>query len=139
MVVDEHIFPLFQKFKIVSVTSDQFFSLEQQKKFSRRGIHFREVSFNGANKNKLYDTTRDFFIGGRVDLCNDDVELVGELKNIHIDYNTNPPKLKKTPEDSEYPNDDLVDCLCGAAHAMVMGSEGVTTLPKSMLVHTGRL
>jgi hypothetical protein len=55
-------------------------------KFRKKGIKFREVSYNGPVKNKIYETMRDLFIKQRVELCNDDIDLANELKNITIDY-----------------------------------------------------
>ena len=111
------------------------FSLEQQKKFNKKGIHHRKVSFAGNSKKILYDTALDFFISNRIILCRDDEQLKGELKSITIDYSKSPPKIKKS-ENSEYPNDDLVDCLCGVIQSISMGRSGTTMLPKPALVRS---
>jgi hypothetical protein len=137
-IMDNAILPLFKKFKIVSVTSDQFFTYEQQKKLWERGINFRETPFNGVMKNKMYETCRDYFINERIILCNDDIDLAGELKNITIDYTRNPPKLDKSNDDKSYPHDDLVDCLCGTIYSILQGSKGITRLPRPRAVYTGR-
>jgi hypothetical protein len=137
-IMDNHILPLFKKFKIVSLTSDQFFSVEQQTKLRNAGIRFNEISYNGANKNKIYETMRDYFINGRIELCNDDMELAGELKNIRIDYDRNPPKIDKNSQDKDFPNDDLPDCLGGAIFSIMQGAKSLTRLPQSKIVYTGR-
>jgi len=137
IIMDNFVIPLFSKFKIVSVTSDQMFSLEQQKKLRRKGIHFREMSYNGVMKNKIYETMKDFFITGRVDLCNDDQELQGELKNIIQKQTPNGFKIENNPDDKDYPYDDLVDCLGGIIFSMCQGAQGLTRLPRTMLVRTG--
>lgn len=137
-LMDNFILPLFKKFNIISVTSDQFFSLEQQKKLIRNGHRFREYSFNGATKNKIYMTLKDFFINGRIVLCADDTDLGGELKNLRIDYTKNPPRISKTETDKTYPNDDLADCLGGVAYSICEGVQGTTRFPPSRLVNTGR-
>jgi hypothetical protein len=136
-IMDDFVIPLFTKFKIVSVTSDQMFSLEQQKKLKRKGIHFREMSYNGVMKNKIYETMKDFFITGRIDLCNDDQELQGELKNITQKQTAHGFKIENNPDDKDYPYDDLVDCLGGVIFSMCQGAAGLTQLPKTMLVRTG--
>ena len=138
-VIDNYVLKLANKFKLVSITSDQFFSLEQRKKLLNNKIFYKEISFNGTNKNKLYETTRDFFMKEDIALCNDDKQLEGELKNITIDYSKNPPRINKNTNDTKYPNDDLVDCLCGVVNAMSTGDSGQNRLPKSQLVRTGRI
>jgi len=136
-IMDNHILPLYKKFKIVSTTSDSFLSLEQQKKLAMFGINFKELSFAGRVKNAMYDTTREFFINGRVELCNDDTELAGQLKSIIIRYTKGNPKIEKDEENEEFPDDDLVDCLCGIIHSIALGPTGRTTLPSMRTVNAG--
>ena len=94
-----------------------------------------EIRFAGRQKNSIYDATRNLFLSNRIILCRDDAELEGELKNILVDHRRDPPKIDKNTE-SQFPYDDLVDCLCGASHAITMGNEGITRLPKPRLVRT---
>lgn len=136
-IIDNHVLPLFGKFRIVSVTYDAMFSLEQQKKFTSKGIHHRKVSFSGTAKNELYMTALDFFINNRVELCRDDEQLKGELKAILINYRKTPPKIMKN-EGAEYNTDDLVDCLCGIINSVMRGASGQTQLPRIGTVRTGR-
>jgi len=135
-IMDNFVLPLFNKFKIVGVTSDAFFSMEQQKKLKRHRINYREISFAGINKNKIYETMRDFFVTGRLELCNDDMELQGELKNITIKQTRRNPVIENNPSDKNFPNDDLVDCLGGIIDSIIKGAEGVTRLPRSRTVRT---
>jgi hypothetical protein len=136
-IMDNFVIPLFKKFKIVSVSADQMFSLEQQKKLRRNRINYRDLSFGGAMKNKIYETTKDFFITGRIELCNDDSDLEGELKNIKVKHGKRNPVIENTPDDSDFPFDDLVDCLGGCVFSMCQGAQGLTTLPKVRVVNTG--
>ena len=124
IIMNDFILPLFDKFNIASVTSDSFFSVEQQNKLKRAGHPFKEISYNGPSKNKIYETMKDYFLNGRIELCNDDTDLAGELKNITIDYSRNPPKIDKNKNDKDYPNDDLADCLGGIILAMNDGVKG---------------
>lgn len=128
-IMDNFVLPLFQKFNIVGVSSDAFFSLEQQKKLMKHRINYREISYNGVNKNKIYETMRDFFVTGRISLCNDDAELQGELKNITIKHTRRNPIIQNNPNDKSFPNDDLVDCLGGIIDSVVKGAIGETRLP----------
>ena len=136
-IMDNFVLPLFNKFHIVSVSSDAFFSLEQQNKLRKHRINYREVSFNGVCKNKIYETMRDFFVTDRIELCNDDQELQGELKNITIKHTRKNPVIENSPHDKFYPNDDLVDCLGGIINSIVKGSTGETSLPRIRTVYTG--
>lgn len=129
-IMDNFILPLFQKYKIISVTYDAMFGLEQQKKLLRRGIFTRKISFGGSAKNTIYQDLYDLLIQERVILCADDEELKGELKNVIISYNRVPPKINKNDE-SEYPYDDIVDSLCGVLNSVQTGSLGQTRLPLS--------
>lgn len=135
-IIDNHIFPLFEKFRIVSVTYDSMFSLEQQKKFNKKGITHRKISFAGISKNELYETTLDYFINNRIVLCRDDEQLKGELKAVLINYKKVPPKIMKN-ESAEFNTDDLVDCLCGLIHSISTGSSGHTKLPRVSTVRMG--
>lgn len=136
-IMDHHILPLYEKFRIVSTTFDSFLSLEQQKKLALHGINFREISFAGRVKNEMYDTAKEFFINGRVELCNDDIELAGQLKNITIRYTKGNPKIEKSEESDEFPDDDLVDCFCGIVHSIALGPTGKTHLPSMRTVNAG--
>jgi len=136
-IMDIHILPLFKSFRIVSVTFDSMFSLEQQKKLRKSNINFRSISFNGANKNEIYSTMKDLFIQERITLCRDDSELRGELKNITINWTKTPPKISKNPNNKDFPNDDLPDCLGGVIHSMMTGATGRTKLPRTITVRTG--
>jgi len=136
-IMENHVFPLIKRFNIVSVSSDPFLSLEQAKKLRQRGILYREVSFSGGNKFKIYDRMREFFVTKRVILCNDDLDLAGELMNITIDYNRVVPKLRNVPSDRDFPYDDLVDCLAGVIDSIAKGASGQTQLPKIATVRLG--
>jgi hypothetical protein len=136
-IMDNFILPLFGKFKIVAVSSDAFFSLEQQKKLRRKGFNYREVSFSGVSKNKIYETMRDFFVTGRIELCEDDEELRGELKNITIKHTKRNPIIEHNSNDKRFPNDDLVDCLGGVIDSIIKGGAGTTRLPTLRMARTG--
>jgi hypothetical protein len=131
-IIDNHVLPLFKKFKIVHVSSDAFFSLEQQKKFKNRGIRFKEIAYNGIMKNKIYENLKEYLINGRLELCNDDTELAGELNGIVIDAEKSPPKFSVSSENKDFPNDDLVDCLGGVVYSLLQGSSGLTRLPRTI-------
>src|ERR1035437_4670009 len=131
-IIDNYVLPLFKKFKIAHVSSDAFFSLEQQKKFKNRGIRFKEIAYNGIMKNKIYENLKEYFINGRLELCNDDTELAGELNNIVIDAEKSPPRFSVSAENKEFPNDDLVDCLGGVVYCLLQGSSGLTRLPRTI-------
>lgn len=135
-IMDNHIFPLFEKFRIEFVGFDGMMSTEQEKKFLQRSINYKNVSFQGQNKLKMYETLRNFIVSGRIELCKDDHQLCGELKNITIEYTKRGPRIDKN-KNSEYPTDDLVDCLAAISEAISQGPTGRTTLPRSVLVRTG--
>lgn len=136
-IIDNYILPLFNRFNIVSVTFDAMFSIEQQKKFKNKRINMRKISFNAHGKLECYETTRDLFITERIELCRDDEELSGELKEITVDYSKSPMKISKNSNSDKYPNDDLADCLCGCVHAIMTGAAGITKLPRTRLVRMG--
>jgi len=136
-IMDNYVLPLFEKFNIVSVSSDAFFSLEQSKKLKNRGIYYRELSYNPAGKHKIYTTMRDYFINKRIILCNDDEQLVGELKNITVNNRKVIPSYIKQEDDRSFPDDDLVDCLGGIIYSIIQGAEGTTRLPRMCTVYTG--
>ena len=135
-IMDDVIIPLFSKFNIISVSCDTFFSTEQQIKLQKKGIAPREISYSGANKNKLYTNMKDYFIRGTIELCNDDQDLVEELRRITIDYSKKIPKIENPGNDKFCPWDDLPDCLCGIIDSMIKGASGATRLPRSGLVRT---
>jgi len=135
-IMDETIIPLFSRFNIISVSCDTFFSTEQQIKLQKKGIVPREISYSGANKNKLYTTMKDHFIRGTIELCNDDQPLVEELRRITIDYTKKIPKIENPGNDKFCPWDDLSDCLCGVIDSMIKGAAGTTRLPKTVTVRT---
>jgi hypothetical protein len=136
-IIDECVFPLLKNFNVVSISSDQFFSLEQKNKLNARGHRYRELQYNGPGKNKIYETARDYFINCRIELCNDDFDLQGELCNIMIDREHNPPKILKNEKDKDFPNDDTVDALCGCIYSMCQGSIALTKMPSVVTARTG--
>lgn len=136
-IMDEEVIPLFKKFPVVSVTFDQMFEMDQREKLKKRRINSKPISFAGRAKNEIYNTMKDLFIQGRIELCSDDIPLQEELLSVIRDDDRDPPKIKKDPNGLRS-TDDLVDCLGGVVLSMLSGAVGRTSLPRSAIVHTGR-
>lgn len=136
-VVDEYILPLFNKFNIVCVSFDGVLSREQRKKMAARCPALLEIRFAGKQKFNIYANTRNLFMSNRIELCGEDIQLQGELKNIIVDYSRKHPTVDKNPDSKDFPHDDLVDCLCGAAYAITLGKEGQIKLPRIGIARTG--
>jgi len=136
-IVDEYILPLFYRFNIVCTSFDGIFTREQRKKIQYKCSSLLELRFAGRQKFNIYSNTRNLFMSNRIELCSDDVELQGELKNIIIDHSKKDPSIVKNPDSKDYPDDDLCDCLCGVCYAMTLGRDGVIGLPKLRVARTG--
>ena len=136
-IVDDYILPLFSKFNIVCVSFDGVFTREQRKKISYRCPSLLELRFAGKQKFDIYANTRNLLMSNRIELCAEDVELQGELKNIIVDHSRKHPTVDKNPDAKDFPHDDLVDCLCGVAYAMTLGREGAIRLPRVAIARTG--
>lgn len=136
-IMDSVVLPLIKKFKMVSVTYDHMFSIPQRLKLQRNGTPNRLVSFAGRAKNEMYATVRDLFIQEKIELCNDDTQLEGELKSILVDYSRVPPKIMKDRKNTQFKNDDLVDALCGVVNSISLGPTGRVKLPRIVTVHMG--
>jgi hypothetical protein len=137
-IMDKAVLPLIKKFRIVSVSYDHMFSIPQRLKLQTNRVPNRLVSFSGKAKNEMYATVRDYLIQGKIELCNDDTQLEGELKAILVDSSRYPPKIRKDKKNLQFPNDDTVDCLCGVVNSIALGPTGRIRLPKTITAYIGR-
>jgi hypothetical protein len=136
-IMDKAVLPLIKRFKIVAVTYDHMFSIPQRLKLQSNRVPNRLVSFAGRAKNEMYSTLRDLFIQEKIELCNDDTQLEGELKSILVDYSRVPSKIAKDHKNVEFPNDDLVDSLCGVVNSISLGPTGRVKLPRIVTAYMG--
>jgi len=138
--VDKKIIEICARFHPMSVTYDDYHSIQSVQLLRSHGINTRQVSYNRSVKQKVYQNLRDLMA------CSPDPELwlfddggeatllLSELKNL---------KLKQTQrgfsimpdKGADVKSDDIADCLAGACSA---ANEGLRmSLPDPVVVRTG--
>jgi len=131
--VENYIIKLCSKFNVVSITFDDWNSAGTIQKFRKKGLPVKRTSYRSSYKQLIFGELRDLVVERRIHLIPDEL-LVGEMKCLL--YRLTGSGFKVIPDvDSEYPTDDFVDCIAGAAH-MALSSE-LLDLPKTALMRTG--
>jgi hypothetical protein len=130
--VEKYIMNLCRKFNIVSITFDDFQSASTIQKFRKKGLPIRKTSFRAKYKQLIYSELRDLVIGHNLHLLPNET-LIGEFKNLQCKITSSGFKVYPNL-DSEFPTDDLTDCVAGAAHVAL--DQGINELPLTTTFNT---
>lgn len=133
--VEKTIVDLCQRFRVVSVTFDQWQSQQTIQNLKDRGINASETRFNTAYIGTIYGELKNLIDQGDIVLY-PHYQLIGEMKNLKY-------KILRSgfhrffDRDSDFPSDDCVDGLAGACFR-AMTKQVKKSLPRAALVWTGR-
>jgi len=130
--VENYIIKLCSKFNIGSITFDDWNSASTIQKFRKKGLPVKRTPYRSSYKQLIYGELRDLVIEKRLKIIPDEL-LIGELKSLQYRLIGNGFKVMPDPE-SEYPTDDYVDCIAGAAHMAL--SSNLFDLPKTTVIRT---
>jgi hypothetical protein len=133
--VDEYIIRKCREFKIKTLSYDAWQSEYSFQNMRDKGIPVLKTSFNNAHKSKIYETLRDLFIEGLVEIPTKVRNPMGQYEDAPNYYETKDEFLyleKKyhssshTVGKSKGHNDDITDCIAGATWvALRQGHTGV--------------
>ena len=133
--VDNYILRKCKEFKIKTLSYDSWQSEYSFQNMQERGIPVLKTSFNNAHKAKIYETLRDLFIEGLIEIptkvkdnfgrtidAPNYYETKDEFLYLEKKYNSKSHSVGK----SKGHNDDITDCIAGAAWvALRHGHTGV--------------
>ena len=133
--VEDTIVSLCRRFKVASVTFDSFQSSQTIQNLRVRRINAFETPYRSGYIMDIYGELRTL-------VNNEDLvlyphqQLIGEMKEL-MHQIINRGFRKFFDEKSDYPSDDIVDALAGAAY-QALHSVVIKQLPQSGVVWTGR-
>ncbi|MFA5313096.1 MAG: terminase large subunit [Methanomassiliicoccales archaeon] len=134
--IDREVINICSKYHPMTVTYDQWNSVQSLQLLRSHGINCVQTSYNRSYKNKIYQALKDMMSyqpEPELWLYND-VQLIGEIKALRYRPTVRGVSLV-TDRHGEIKTDDLVDCLAGAT---AMASENVIMpLPRPVVVQTG--
>ncbi len=133
--VEREIVDLCRRFRVAAVTFDSFNSQQTIQNLRTCGINAFETPFRSNYITEIYGELRNLVNEGNLVLYANK-QLIGEMKELmHKILNRGYKKFFDTK--SEYPSDDCVDALAGAAfqslHNIIKKQ-----LPRGVVVNTGR-
>lgn len=133
--VENTIRSLCSRFKVASVTFDSFQSQQTIQNLKLSGINAEETPFRASYITEIYGELRNLVNEGNLILYPNQ-QLIGEMKEL-LHKILNRGYKKFVDDKSEYPSDDCVDALAGAAfqslHSIV-----TKTLPRGGVVWMGK-
>lgn len=134
-IVEDTIRDLCRRFNVVSVTFDSFQSQQTIQNLRVSGINAFETPFRTGYITEIYGELRNLVNQNDLVLFPHE-QLIGEMNELL--YRILNRGIKKFfDQKSEYPSDDCVDALAGAAFQSIH-SVVIKQLPKSRVVYTGR-
>lgn len=133
--VEDTIRNLCRRFRVGAVTFDSFQSQQTIQNLKAGGVNAFETPYRSAFISDIYGELRNLLNAGDLVLFPHE-QLIGEM--IELMYKVQNRSLKKffDPK-SEFPSDDCVDALAGAAYQSLHAIQ-VKNLPRSGVVWTGR-
>jgi len=132
--VEDNVRLLCRKFRVSQVTFDAFQSAQTIENLKRSGIRAFETAYRSGYISDIYGELRTLVNNGDLVLY-PHAQLIGEMRELMYKPLSRGIKTFFDPK-SEYPSDDCVDALAGAAY-QAMHSLVVQSLPRSVLVYTG--
>lgn len=133
--VEDCIKGLCRRFRVAAVTFDDFQSEATIQNLRAAGINAFQTSFRTAYITEIYGELRNLVNSADLVLY-PNVQLIGEMKELLHKILNRGIKKFFDPK-SEFPSDDVVDALAGAAYQS-LHSVIIKQLPKSTVVWTGR-
>jgi hypothetical protein len=133
--VEDEIKALCRRFRVVTVTFDQWQSQQTIQRLRGCGINAFETRFNTSFISVIYGELKNLVIQSDL-LLYPHYQLLGEMKCLKY-------KVLRSgfhrffDRESEFPSDDCVDALAGAAYQS-LSKHVRASLPRSTVVHTGR-
>lgn len=126
---------LCQRFRVAAVTFDDFQSEQTIQNLRMAGINAFKTSFRTAYVTEIYGELRNLVNNNDLVLY-PNAQLIGEMKEL-LHKILNRGFKKFFDPKSEFPSDDVVDALAGAAYQS-LHSIVIKQLPKTGVVWTGR-
>lgn len=133
--VEDTIKNLCKRFRVGSVTFDAFQSAQTIQNLKMCGINAFETAFRQNYITEIYGELRNLVNQGDLVLYPND-QLIGEMKELLYKV-LNRGFKKFFDSKSEFPSDDCVDALAGAAFQSIHNVVA-KSLPRSRIVWTGR-
>jgi len=134
--IDTEVVEICRRFRPLSVTYDTWNSVHSIDFVKSKGLYVRQMSFSRGAKAVYFQNLEDLMNRDELWLYHDDM-LYGELVNLKFRPTMRGVSINKD-EKSDFPTDDLADCLAGASWAAV-GRQVRQGLPKGVVVNMGRI
>jgi phage terminase large subunit-like protein len=134
--IDDEVVEICRRFRPLSVTYDTWNSVHSISYVKSKGLYVKQMSFGRGAKAVYFQNLEDLMNRDELWLYHDDM-LYGELVNLKFKPTMRGVSINKDDK-SDFPTDDLVDCLAGAAWCAV-GRQVRHGLPKGVVVDMGRI
>jgi len=132
-IVDDYIIDLSQKFNLKSITYDHWESSQSIKKLEEKGLPTQTISFAGQSKTNYYGLLYKLVAGDLLDIFPSPI-VSDELKFLQKKRTSKGWTVEPLDSDS---NDDIADCIAGAAFVAYNDEQASQKLPKIKVVRTG--
>jgi len=133
--IDEEVVDIARRFRVSSVTYDTWNSVHSISYVKSKGINVSKLAYSRGNKALFYQNLEDLMNRDELWLYHDEL-IHGELINLKSRPTMRGISIDKDSK-SDFPTDDLCDCLAGATW-MAIGRAVKSELPPITVANMGR-
>lgn len=133
--IEKFIRDLCRRFRVGSVTFDQFQSTQTIQRLKLSGINAYETLFTPTYEREIYGELRTLINQGDIQLY-PDPQLIGEMRFLQQKVLRDKFEIKPD-KNSPFPFDDCCDALAGSTY-VALKREVIKTLPRTQLVYMRR-
>jgi hypothetical protein len=134
--IDQQVYDICRSFRTMRISYDMWNSVHSIAFLRNKQILASRLSFSRGAKASYYKNLEDLMNADEFWMYHDDY-IYGEFLNLKAKSTSRGVSIDKDPK-SDFPTDDLCDCIAGAAW-MASGYHVANSLPASILVNVGRI